>query len=85
MPMWIEYMRSALDGVPDDDPIEPAGMTSVLINPQTGELANASSGDAVFEIFRVENAPKPGADASSGAAKTDAEIQQQEKTTEELF
>ncbi|MEM7294889.1 MAG: penicillin-binding transpeptidase domain-containing protein, partial [Pseudomonadota bacterium] len=85
LPMWIEYMGDMLKGIPESKTVEPEGMTSVLIDSRTGELALADSGDAVFEIFRVEHAPQPGVVAASGEIKTAEEIEQEDETTEELF
>ena len=58
LPMWIDYMRVALDGIPESIMKRPEGLVNVRINPETGELANANDPDAKFEVFRVENAPK---------------------------
>ena len=85
LPMWIDYMREALKEMPENEQTEPEKMTSILIDPATGALANADNGDAIFEMFRVEYAPKPAVVTASGTVKTQQEIQQQEQTTEELF
>lgn len=58
LPMWIDYMRIALEGMPVSIMDRPDGLVNVRINPETGELANANDPDAIFEVFRVENAPK---------------------------
>ncbi len=58
LPMWIEYMRTALQGVPENMMARPEGLVNVKINAETGELANVNDVDAVFEIFRAEHAPK---------------------------
>ncbi len=58
LPAWIDYMRVALDGVPEDDLPPPEGITTVRIDPETGELASAGMRGAVFEMFRAENAPQ---------------------------
>jgi len=58
LPMWIEFMRTALQGVPEEMMPTPENIVSVKINPETGELASAKDKDAIFEIFRAEFAPK---------------------------
>ncbi len=58
LPMWIEYMRTALQGVPENLMPRPEGLVNVKINAETGELANANDANVVFEIFRAEHAPK---------------------------
>ena len=56
--MWIDFMRTALQGVPEDMMPRPENIVSVKINPETGELARVNDKDAIFEIFRAERAPK---------------------------
>ncbi len=66
LPMWVDFMRVALDGTPEVWPDLPPEMVTVRIDPETGEYAAADNDDAVFEIFRSENAPTPSATARSG-------------------
>ena len=56
--MWIEFMQTALKGVPETKMQRPEGLVNVKINAETGELASASDKNVVFEIFRAELAPK---------------------------
>lgn len=56
LPMWIEYMRVALDGVPEKPLAQPPGVTSALINRETGRLTDASDGQAMQEFF-IEGTP----------------------------
>jgi len=58
LPMWIEFMQTALKGVPETKMQRPEGLVNVKINAETGELASASDKNVVFEIFRAELAPK---------------------------
>ena len=57
LPMWIDYMRVALEGMPESIMERPEGLVNVRIDPETGQLANASNPDAIFEVFRLEHAP----------------------------
>jgi penicillin-binding protein 1A len=57
LPMWIDFMRLALDGVPEAPLREPVGMITVKIAPYTGLLASPNSTDAIDETFRTENVP----------------------------
>ena len=73
LPMWIDFMRSALDGVPEEFLERPEGLVTMRIDPESGEAALAGDSTAIFETFRAENAPvrTPGsptgtAHASSG-------------------
>ncbi len=58
LPMWIDYMRVALENSPEAIMERPTGLVNVKIDPATGQLANATNPQAIFEIFRVENAPQ---------------------------
>jgi penicillin-binding protein 1A len=57
LPLWIEFMRTALAGKPDKQLKRPRGLVTVKINAETGELATDQDKDTLFEIFRAENAP----------------------------
>ena len=58
LPMWVEYMRTALKGVPEIMMERPDNLVTMKINAETGELAGADDVDVIFEIFRAERAPK---------------------------
>lgn len=58
LPMWIDFMRTALMGTPETITNEPPNLVTVRIDPKTGLLANAQQKDSVFETFRVKNVPK---------------------------
>jgi penicillin-binding protein 1A len=57
LPIWIDYMRTALAGKPEKMLPRPEGLVTVKINAETGEAATDQDTDTVFEIFRSENAP----------------------------
>ena len=59
LPIWIDYMREALQGRPELDPPQPPGVLSMKINPATGALADSGQRDAIFEYFLAEHAPRP--------------------------
>lgn len=83
LPMWIEYMRVALEGMPESIMERPEGLVNVRIDPKTGQLANASNPDAIFEVFRLEHAPK----STTQTKQPDVFIQDNEaaSTPEQLF
>ncbi|EGG98872.1 Multimodular transpeptidase-transglycosylase [gamma proteobacterium IMCC2047] len=58
MPIWIDFMRDALKGIPESPLEQPPGLVTVRIDPATGLRAGPGSSDAIFEIFRTENTPK---------------------------
>jgi penicillin-binding protein 1A len=57
LPLWIEFMGTALAGKPEKQLKRPKGLVTVKINAETGELATDQDKDTIFEIFRSENAP----------------------------
>jgi len=57
LPMWIEYMKVALDSRPENILPRPEGLVNVKINPQTGKPAGANDPNAIFEVFRSEYTP----------------------------
>ena len=67
LPMWIDYMRTALDGVPDQFWEQPPGLVSVRINPESGLTAEPGDRDAVFETFFADNVPARHGDGQSPA------------------
>ena len=71
LPMWIEYMKTALRGLPVRPMVQPPGLVTVRIDPETGLLAGADLPDAMFETFRVENVPERNAPMSSGGVTED--------------
>lgn len=57
LPMWMYYMENALKGKPNHSPIQPPGMVTVRIDPETGLLARAGQTDSIYEIFIEGQAP----------------------------
>ena len=57
VPIWIDFMRAALDGEPERTMNRPDGIVDRLIDKTTGKLATPGDPNAIFEYFRIENAP----------------------------
>ena len=57
LPIWVDFMDAALKDSKMSQRSLPSGMVSVRIDPASGLLAHPEQTDAVFEIFRAENAP----------------------------
>lgn len=58
LPMWIAYMKTALENIPESIMKEPEGLVYARIDPNTGKLAPPGSPDAIFEVFTQETAPR---------------------------
>lgn len=67
LPIWNQFMATALRGMPYSMPPTPPGMTSTRVNRETGQQTDASDPDAVDEWIPAEQA-KPAAPASTPAA-----------------
>ncbi len=57
LPVWIEFMKTALSEIPTTPLTQPDGVVSVRINKKTGEPAVPGDKDAIFEYFFEENSP----------------------------
>lgn len=70
LPIWIDYMAVALQGVKEQKQEPPEGLVTVRIDPATGLLAGSGQTDAIFETFREANVPSMSSDslATGGAA-----------------
>jgi penicillin-binding protein 1A len=73
VPIWIDYMRAALEGTEERTMGRPDGIEDRLINKTTGAAATPGDPDTIFEYFRTENAP----------AETDAQLPGVELNEEE--
>ncbi len=58
LPIWVDYMKVALADQPAATMPRPNGIVNIRINPETGERARPGE-EAVFEIFKEEDAPAP--------------------------
>ena len=57
LPMWIKYMKVALEDVPETRLDPPTGLLKMRINKKTGLPAKSDDPDSFFETFRIEHAP----------------------------
>ena len=57
LPIWIDYTRIALEGVPENQMPMPDGIVSVLIDRNTGCPARAGQRNTMFEYFREGHVP----------------------------
>jgi penicillin-binding protein 1A len=57
LPMWIDYMREALEHRPQHVLAQPPGIVEYRINPTSGLIASDATRDTVFEKFDIDNIP----------------------------
>lgn len=55
LPIWIDYMRVATRDRPVSLQLQPPGIITARISPETGRLASVDDADAIFEYFREED------------------------------
>jgi penicillin-binding protein 1A len=67
LPMWIDYMRAALDGVPEKPLVPPSGIVTATINRETGKPTTKDDPEAMQEYF-MEDTLGTDTDVLEGAA-----------------
>ena len=89
LPIWIEYMRSALSEIPESFEFQPDDMVTVKIDAETGKRAGQDTVHSRFEIFRTVNAPKEFFVSRSGGNTLDhspvTEPESEDQMVEEIF
>jgi len=63
LPMWIDFMATAIVGTEEAPLKQPTGIVTVRIEKDTGLLATANANDAIFEIFEAGTEPQSGGKA----------------------
>ena len=58
LPVWIEFIRVALEGVEDSPPVMPDGLAQARIDPETGLLNPRGGKGTVMEVFEADNLPE---------------------------
>jgi len=57
LPAWIDFMKVALEDIPDEPPEMPSTLVTVRIDKNTGLQVSGNAADTMFEIFRPGNEP----------------------------
>lgn len=82
LPIWINYMRTALTDTPETALPRPTGLVTTRINPVTGRRALPGDPKAIYEMFRAENVPE--LDTSKADAQSPWSTEQ-DINTEDIF
>ncbi len=89
LPMWINFMRVALDGMPENLQEQPEGLVTIRIDAETGKRANSNTSKSLFELFREENAPRQKAVVKSNSGSTDGIVvnvpESEDEIVEDIF
>ena len=83
LPAWIDFMRVALQDVPESEFDRPDGLVTVRIDPETGLLASADNRQAIFETF-IEGTLPDQEQVDSGADSQDGE-REDDTVEQDLF
>lgn len=57
LPVWVEFMSAALEGLPDRVPAIPPGVVQARIDPDTGQLVGLDNSAAIMELFQSGRLP----------------------------
>ena len=89
LPIWIDYMRIALEDYPERFLPQPDNIISVRINPRTGKPADVSDADAIFDWFIADRLPDlktaQNPSVTSTKAKPGKETKSPESVNKQLF
>ncbi|PSF05825.1 peptidase [Marinobacter fuscus] len=72
LPIWVDYMKTALKDRPSAHMPRPNGIVNIRINPETGERARPGE-EGLFELFKQEDAPDPLKARDNGHQGTNAD------------
>jgi len=80
LPLWIDFMKVALNGMPEHEMKQPDNVVAVRINPNSGLLAQTAQENAIIEYFRENEVPSTEDESSTTAGNV-----QDEENQEHLF
>jgi penicillin-binding protein 1A len=77
LPIWMHFMRYALQGVPQGQRPMPSGIVTLRVSPQTGALVSDENPEGIPEVFMANHLPAatpgPGATAPGTQTQTGAD------------
>ncbi len=85
LPIWMKYMSSVLEGMPEHAPAEPAGILALRIDPASGRAAPPGTPDAYFELFRSEDSPPDMGELEPGSSAPGSPLPASEAAPMDLF
>lgn len=65
LPIWMDYMRVALEGKPENSLEAPVGIVTMRIDPKTGLLVDQDSNQGIKETFREQYIPTTSAEINN--------------------
>jgi penicillin-binding protein 1A len=74
LPIWLEFMQTAVKAYPEGDFAVPAGVAFANIHPATGKLAAPKASNSIREAFVAGTEPTEIYDPKTGAAESQSEF-----------
>lgn len=85
LPIWIDFMRGALQNKPQEAFKQPDNIVSARIDPYTGQLSDPDQGDGFFEVFSPNNMPVQNAGTDQEVETTDTNYNSGDNSDARLF
>ncbi|STX28248.1 penicillin binding protein 1A [Legionella beliardensis] len=82
LPMWIDFMKVALQEIPEKALPQPKNVVAVRIDPKTGLLARQDQSNSIIEYFKEQDVPTEEGVASMPNV---AGVPEQQQEQEDLF
>ncbi|HAR09381.1 MAG TPA: penicillin-binding protein 1A, partial [Cobetia sp.] len=57
LPIWVDYMRGALKGMPSSTMERPENIVTATIDPDSGKRLRSGQSGGISELFRKDNLP----------------------------
>lgn len=74
LPIWMTFMAEALEGRPESSQPMPDGLVNARIDPETGRTARPGSDNALFEVFKEEDAPPSFSELDAGGYSSEGAV-----------
>ncbi len=85
LPIWIEFMKTALKGEPEWQRPIPAGVVTAWIDKTTGALTDPSSPNAMLEYFMAGHLPQQREETEGDNLSRQGEALENEEVLEDIF
>jgi len=69
LPIWLHFMKYALQGVPQWQRPMPSGIVTLRVSPQSGALVSDESPEGIAEVFMANHLPTAAPPGSSSTAQ----------------
>jgi penicillin-binding protein 1A len=73
LPIWMDFMRAALEGKPEEILEQPSGVTTARINGRNGLLTSAGDPSGIMEVFRTEDLSKLGSSLGNASVQSESD------------